>query len=104
MRPVSFFFEGLDEVMGAAFSQIDGVPLKTVMDTRITDAKGKVSHSQTTTTITELREESVDPERFAVPEGFERRELGLAQGDGEKDGEGNKGLEALKGLFGRDRD
>lgn len=99
-------FEGLDEIMANAYGQIEGVPLKTVMNTTTTDAKGKVSKSEMVTDVIVLREEDVPAERFAIPEGYQKTELSMAaKEDDEQEGSAaEEGLKALKGLFGGKKD
>jgi hypothetical protein len=97
-------FEGLDELMEQQFSQMAGTPLKAVIETVTTDNEGKSSNSRMVTEVTELREENVDPAIFEIPDDYERRDpiAELQAGNGENQEKDNP-MDALKGLFGRDR-
>jgi hypothetical protein len=73
LRPdkrMSGMFEGLDEMMEAEFSKIDGVPLKGVVKTTTTDKKGRVTTSTSTTEVIALREDSVPASTFEIPAGY----------------------------------
>lgn len=70
LRPdkrMSGMFEGLDKMMEAEFSKIEGVPLKGVVKTMTTDKKGRVTTSTSTTEVIALREESVSASIFEIP-------------------------------------
>ena len=68
-------FEGLDEMMEQQFNAVDGVPLRSVMHMTNTGKKGKTTTSVTTTEVTALREESVDPAIFQIPAGYQEVQL-----------------------------
>ncbi len=85
-------FEGLDEIMETTFGQVDGVPLKTVVTTKTTDKKGRVTTSVSTTEVTTLREESVPPSTFEFPADYTETQVvpDLSQIEGQQSGDAKK--------------
>lgn len=67
--------EGLDEMMAQQFGQIQGFPLKMVMETTMANKKGKGKTSTTTMEVTVLREESVPDSRFTWPDHYTETEV-----------------------------
>ena len=76
-------FEGMDELLEAEFSKIDGIPLKAVMVQNTTSSGGGFpgaggggnSTMTITTEVSELREESVAADTFNIPAGYTETEL-----------------------------
>ena len=78
--------EGLDELIADQAQQMEGFPLKSVTTTESTDKKkGRSTTSTTTTEVTELRDETIDPAIFKLPD-YTRTEM--------------PSLEGLGGMFG----
>ncbi len=50
--------------------KLQGFPLKIVTETNIAEKKGKPKKSTSTTVVTLLREEDVEPSRFTWPEDY----------------------------------
>ena len=67
--------EGLDKMLGQKFGQIQGFPLKMVMETKMTNQKGKGQTSTTTMEVTVLREESVADSQFTWPDHYTETEI-----------------------------
>ncbi len=67
--------EGLDEMMAQQFGQIQGFPLKMVMEMTMTNKKGKGETSTTTMEVTALREESVPDSQFTWPDHYTETEV-----------------------------
>ncbi len=67
--------EGLDEMMAQKFGQIQGFPLKMVMEMTSTNKKGKEQTSTTTMAVTILREESVADDKFDWPDHYTETEV-----------------------------
>lgn len=66
---------GLSEMMEVQFETMQGVPLKSVVKTRSTDQKGRVTNSVATTTVTSLREEAVPASRFEIPADYRQENI-----------------------------
>lgn len=104
------FIEGLDELMEAEFSKMQGVPLKSVMVQTSTDKKGRTSTSTTTTEVQALREESIPASMFQIPAGYTETEVlpemaeleAMQQGqDQEAQDDEQRKRPRLRDLFGR---
>lgn len=68
--------EGLDEMLEQKFGQLDGFPLKMVMEMTTFNKKGKPQGSTTSTTeVTLLREESVANDKFEWPDHYTETEI-----------------------------
>lgn len=103
MRPdkrLKGMFEGLDEMMEAEFSHVDGVPLRAVIRTESTDQNGKQNVSIMTTEVLTLNEQGIDDERFAIPAGYTETPF-MQEMTGQDNEEREQGLDKLKGLFKR---
>ncbi len=83
-------FEGMDELLEAEFSKIDGIPLKAVMVQNTTSTGGGFpgagggggnSTMTMTTEVSALREESVSADIFTIPAGYTETELIPEMGD-----------------------
>jgi hypothetical protein len=73
--PPSTGIEGLDEIIRNEMGTVEGFPLRSRAVTTSTDGRGRETISTTTMEVTELREESVDPAMFVIPDGFRRVEM-----------------------------
>lgn len=101
-RPTGF--EGLDELLEAEMSKVQGFPLKTVTVTTTTNKKGKKGNTtRSTMEVTVLdRNRDIPPSTFEVPAGYQETEMmpmGGAEGQPADDGE-EKGGNPLKRIFG----
>ena len=67
--------EGLDELLEAEFSKMQGVPLKSVMVQTSTDKKGRSTNSTSTTEVQALREESIPASMFQIPAGYTETQI-----------------------------
>ena len=67
--------EDLDEMMAQQFGQIQGFPLKMVMEMTSSNKKGKGQTSKTTMEVTVLREESVSDSQFTWPDHYTEIEI-----------------------------
>ncbi len=68
--------QGLDEMLDQKFGQIEGFPLKMVMEMTTFNKKGKPQQTMTSTTeVTVLREESVADSQFTWPEHYTETEI-----------------------------
>ncbi len=91
----------LDFVLSESMKRVDGTPLKVVQSTKMKDKKGRGKTSKMTMEITTLREESVDPNVFSMPEGydevplFDLSEAGISAPTNDEDDP----LKDLGGLF-----
>jgi hypothetical protein len=57
----------LDRVLIEPLRGIDGVPLKSVQESTMTDGRGRTSRSRTVTEVTTVREETIDASLFLIP-------------------------------------
>ena len=67
--------EGLDKMMAQHFENIQGFPLKMVMEVTSTNKKGKKQTATTTMEVTVLREESVAGDKFEWPDHYTETEI-----------------------------
>ena len=109
LRPdklIKGMFEGLDEMMKEQYSQINGAPLKAVVETVSVDEKGRETKSKMRTEVTLLREETVEPSIFAIPGDYTETQLVPESGgeDGEDTGKVDDAMSKLKGMFKRKKD
>ena len=92
----------LDFVLTESMKRVDGTPLKVVQRTKAKDKKGKGKTTKMTMEITELREETIAADTFAMPEDYKEVPLldfgGSSNDNIEKD-EADP-LKNLGGLFG----
>ncbi len=78
MRPdkrMTGMFEGLDEMMEAEFSKVEGVPLKSVTHMTMTNKKGRATRSTSTTEVTDLRQENIPDSTFEIPADYTETQL-----------------------------
>ena len=67
--------EGLDSMLGQQFNQIQGLPLRMVMETTTTNKKGREQNSTTTIEVTALRDEVVSDDMFTWPDHYTETEV-----------------------------
>lgn len=107
-RPTGF--EGLDKLIQAEMSKVQGFPLKTVTVTTTTGKKGKENTTRSTMEVTVLdRNRAMPDSTFEIPAGYQETQvmpIGGTQpaddGDGDDEGEGGgkKGKSPFKKIFG----
>jgi len=95
--------EELDKLISAQAKRIQGVPLKMVSHSTMTDAKGRSQSSTMTMDVTKLEETTIDPSMFTIPEGYQETQMPDLAAAGEegqqKPGDEKKDESGLKGLF-----
>jgi hypothetical protein len=92
----------LDKLIATQAKHIEGVPLRTVSHSTMTDSKGKTETSNMTMEVTKIEETPVDAAMFTIPDGYEEVEmpdLSAAGRDGQQQGDEDKDESGLKGLF-----
>ena len=92
----------LDKLLSSQAKRIEGVPLKTISHSTMTDAKGKSETSTMTMEVTKLEKTPVDAAMFTIPEGYEEVEmpdLSAAGQGGQQQADEDKDESGLKGLF-----
>jgi hypothetical protein len=62
-------------MLGQELGKIEGFPLKMVMETTMTDKKGREQKATTTMEVTALRQESVAGDRFVWPDHYTETEV-----------------------------
>lgn len=103
VRPPTTGDPDLDRVLTQSMERIDGMPLKVVQRSTMTDNKKKGRAGKTTTTtmeITALREQAVDAALFVMPDDYSEVPLMPALTAG-KEKEDRGLLKGLGGLLGR---
>ncbi|MBZ0111985.1 MAG: hypothetical protein K8J08_05970 [Thermoanaerobaculia bacterium] len=75
-EPPKTGIEGLDTYLADQVSQVQGFPLKTIVTTTSTDQKkGRTNTTVTTTEVTTLREEAIDPATFVLDRSLKETEM-----------------------------
>lgn len=102
-RPTGF--EGLDELIDAQMSTVQGFPLKTVTVTTTTNKKGKQNTARSTMEVTVLdRNRSIPASTFEIPAGYQETQMmplgGPAEAEDEDDDGKKKGKNPFKKIFG----
>lgn len=102
-RPTGF--EGLDELIEAQTSTVQGFPLKTVTVTTTTGKKGKENTSRSTMEVTVLdRNRSIPDSTFEIPAGYQETQMmpmtGAQPADSEEGDDETKGKNPFKKIFG----
>jgi len=107
MRPdkrLKGMFEGLDKVLEQQYSQIDGAPLRAIIETTMTDQRGKKNTTLNTTEVLNLSETDVDDSLFEIPADYEETSFVAAGNSDSENAEEEDPMSALKGLFKRKKD
>lgn len=103
-RPTGF--DGLDKLIRAEMSKVQGFPLKTVTVTTTTGKKGKQSTNRSTMEVTTLdRNRGIPGSTFEIPAGYQETEwtppfAQNAQEGEDEGGDGKKGKNPFKKIFG----
>jgi hypothetical protein len=104
-------FKGMGDLMSAQLNQLQGAPLKSVVETTSSGGMGGTSKRTMTTEVTVLRQESIPAATFALPADYKETQLidelsnegqGKAASAGQQTTPGvEQGITTLKGLFGK---
>ncbi len=99
-KPQKTGYPELDELIAMAMHDVDGIPLKQVTETTVTDSKGKTQRSVQTMQVTAVDETRIEPAMFTVPAGYTEKPLAPAGQPEQNAGENQGGEEAPHGLGG----
>lgn len=95
--------EGFDRMIETNMTEIEGVPLKTVSQSVMTDSKGRSQRTVSTMEVTRIEEVATSDEMFEVPAGYREVEMPTMAGAGSEDGEKDEGSKGILGLFKKKR-
>jgi hypothetical protein len=85
----------LDSMLDGIAAKLDGVVLKSVSRSVMTDSKGRETRSTSTTEVTSIEETDIEPSMFEIPPDYEKVEMpSMQEGDG-SDEDQPKGLGGL---------